>query len=178
MVPCNKTKALSLFLLIVLLFVPIAGAASDAVDIKPAELFQAPDTSSAENDLFKELSAKAEFYNQNFEEVPMILQRVVGSEQITGRIKLANGEMIYVTLLMRGGKVGKFYRYETPTDSNLKFEPSITVETDEKTVRKILDSKDPLRETVNSMNEDSFKVEAEGFFRNAEIWTFQQVFSS
>ena len=59
---------------------------------------------------------------------------------------------------------------------NSKFEPSMNVETDEQTVRKILDSKDPLRETVNSMNEDSFKVEAKGFFRKAELWTFQQAF--
>jgi hypothetical protein len=177
MVPCNKTKALSLFLLIVLFFVPIAGAASDAVDIRPADLFKAPDASSAENDLFKELSVKAEFYNQNFEEVPMILQRVVGSEQITGRIKLANGEMLYVTLLMRGGKVGDLYRYDTSTDPNSKFEPSIIVETDEQTVRKILDSKDPLRETVKSMNENSFNVEAKGFFRNAALWAFLQLYS-
>ncbi|SRR5665647_365573 len=177
MVPCSKTKAFSIFLLIILFFVPITGAVS-SVNVIEADLFKASDNPHVENDLFTELSVKAELYNQKFDRVPTILQRLVGSEQIAARIKLENGEMLYTTLLMRGGKVGKFYRYETPTDSNLKFEPSITVETDEKTVRKILDSKDPLRETVNSMNEDSFKVEAEGFFRNAEIWTFQQVFSS
>ena len=60
------------------------------------------------------------------------------------------------------------------TDPNSKFGPSMTVETDEKTVRKILDSKDPLKETVKSMNEDSFKVETEGFFRNAVLWTLKQ----
>ena len=73
-----------------------------------------------ENDLFTELSVKAELYNQKFDKVPTILQRLVGSEQIAGKIKLENGEMLYVTLLMRGGKVGKFYRYDTPTDSKLK----------------------------------------------------------
>ena len=60
------------------------------------------------------------------------------------------------------------------TDPNSKFGPSITVETDEKTVRKVLDSKDPLKEAVKSMNEDSLKVETKGFFRNTVLWTLKQ----
>ena len=117
MVPCSKIKALSFFLLIMLLFVPIAGAASNAGDIQKADLFKAPDNSTAENDLFTELSAKAELYNQNFDKVPAILKRLVASEEIAGKIKLENGEMLYVTLLMRGGKIGDFYRYDTPNGS-------------------------------------------------------------
>jgi hypothetical protein len=178
MVPCSKTKALSIFLLIILFFVPIAGAASNSASIREADIFKAPDNSATKNDLFTELSVKAELYNQNFDKVPIFLQRLVGSQQVGGKIKLDNGEMLYVTLIMRGGKVGEFYRYNTSTDPNSKFGPSIIVDTDEQTVRKILDSKDPLRETVTSMNEDSFKVKAEGFFLNAELWGFQQVFSS
>ena len=145
MVPCNKIKALSFFLLIMLLFVPIAGAVSDAGDIRKANLFKAPENSTADNDLFTELSEKTGLYNKNFDKVPAILQKLVGSEEIAGKIKLDNGEMLYVTLLMRGGKIGDFYRYNTSTDPNSKFGPSITVETDEQTIRKILDSKDPLR---------------------------------
>ena len=117
MVPCSKIKTLSFFLLIILLFVPIAGAVSDAGNIKEADLFKAPENSTAENDLFTELSVKAELYNQNFDKVPTILQRLVGSEEIARRIKLENGEMLYVTLLMRGGKVGDFYRYDTSDGS-------------------------------------------------------------
>jgi hypothetical protein len=176
MIPCSKTRALSIFLLIILLFVPITGAV-DPVNIREADLYKAPDNSNVENDLFTELSVKTELYNQNFDKVPLILQRLVGSEQIAGKIKLENGEMLYVTLLMRGGKVGDLYRYDTPADPKSKFEPSMNVETDEQTVRKILDAEDPLRETVNSMNENSFNVKAKGFFRKAELWTFQQLFS-
>ena len=175
MVPCIKTKVLSAFLLIVLLFVPMASAVDPVV--REAELYKAPAGSNVESDLFAQLSVKAEHYNQDFDKVPLIIQRLVGSEQIAGRVKLNNSEMLYVTLLMTGGKVRDFYRYDTPDDPYSKFEPSIIVETDEQTVRKILDSNDPLREAVNCMNEDSLKVEAKGFFLNAELWAIKQLYS-
>ncbi len=165
-----------MFLLILFLFVPLVSTAS-SVNVTEADLFKAPDNSNVKNDLFAELSVKAELYNDNFHKVPMILQRVVGSEQIAGKIKLENGEMLYVTLLMRGAKVGDFYKYDTPADPNSKLEPSMIIETDEQTVRKIIDSKEPLREAVTSMNENSLKVEAKGFFRSAELWTLQQLYS-
>lgn len=44
-----------------LLFVPIAGAASNAGDIRKADLFEAPENSTADNDLFTELSEKPDF---------------------------------------------------------------------------------------------------------------------
>ena len=162
----SKIRSLSFFLLIMLLFVPIASATSSAVDIKKAELYKAPENSSIENDLLAELSAKAELYNENFDKVPSVLKRFVASEEIAGKIKLENGEMLYVTLLMRGGQIGEFYTYDTPDDPNSKMAPTITIETDEKTVRQILDSDKPLKEAVKCMNDDSLKVKTEGLFRS------------
>lgn len=176
MVPCIKTKTLSAFLVLVLLFVPMAGAADPVV--KEAGLYKAPEGAKLKNDLFSVLSVKIEIYNQKFDEVPVLFQRLVGSEQIAGRIKLENGEMLYVTFLMSGGKVIDFYRYDTPDDPYSKLEPSIIVETDEQTVRKILDSDDPLREAVNGMNEGAFNVEAKGFFRDLELKILRELYSS
>jgi len=177
MVPCNKTKALSLLFLIVLLFVPIAGAASDANNIRKANLYEAPDNSTNENDLFTELSRNITLYNQNFDKVPSVFQSVVGSEEIAGRIKLENDDMLNVTLLMRSGQVGEFYKYNTATDPNSAFGPSITVESDEKTIKEVLESEDPLRKAVEKMNEESLKVETEGFFRKTALWTLRQLYS-
>lgn len=156
-----------------LLFVPIAGAISNAVDIKKADLYKASDNSTIENDLFAEMSANAELYNKNFDKVPEVLKRLVGSEEVAGEIKLKNGEILYVTLLMRGGEIGDFRTYDTPNDPNSKFGPSINVETDEKTVRRVLDSKEPLKEAVKSMNDDSLKVKTEGLFRNIMLATLK-----
>jgi hypothetical protein len=156
-----------------LLFVPIAGAISNAGDIKKADLYKASENSTIENDLFAEMSANAELYNKNFDKVPEVLKRLVGSEEIAGEIKLENGKILYVTLLMRGGEIGDFRTYDTPNDPNSKFGPSIKVETDEKTVRSVLDSKEPLKEAVISMNDDSLKVKTEGLFRNIMLATLK-----
>ncbi|AKB60937.1 hypothetical protein MSMAS_0997 [Methanosarcina mazei S-6] len=118
-----------------------------------------------------------ELYNENFDNVPSLVQRLVGSEEIAGRIKLNNGEMLYVTLLMNGGKVGDFYRYDTPNDPNSKFGPTITVESDEDTIREILNSDDRLRKSVEKMNDGSLKVEIEGFFRKTVLWSIKQLYS-
>lgn len=156
-----------------LLFVPIAGAVSNAGDIKKADHYKAPGNSTIENDLFAEMSANAELYNKNFDKVPEVLKRLVGSEEVAGEIKLENGEILYVTLLMRGGEIGDFRTYDTPNDPNSKFGPSIKVETDEKTVRRVLDSKEPLKEAVKSMNDNSLNVKTEGLFRNIMLATLK-----
>ena len=70
-----------------------------------------------------------------------------------------------------------FYRYDTSDDPYSKFEPSIEIETDEQTVRKILDSNNPLREAVNYMNEGSLNVVTKGFFRGAMLWTIKEIYS-
>jgi hypothetical protein len=67
-----------------LLFVPIAGAASNVTSIEKAELYKAPENTTTENDLFTELSEKAELYNQNFNEVPGILKRLVSESGLLG----------------------------------------------------------------------------------------------
>jgi len=164
-------------LLVVLLLVYTAGAASGAGNITAAETFTTSINSSAENDLFSELSAQAELYNENFDKVPSLVKRLVASEEIAGKIELENGKMLYVTALMRGGKVGDFYKYDTPNDPNSQFGPTITVESDEETVREILESEDPLREAVEQMNEGSLDVTVEGFFRKTVLWSIKQLYS-
>jgi hypothetical protein len=157
---------------------PVAGAVSDSGNIREVELFKAPDnTEDGNNDLFSELSVKAELYNENFDEVPMLFKRLVGSQEIALKIKQDDGNMLYATAIMRGGMVGEFYSYDTPEDPNSKFGPSMTVETDEQTVREILDSEDPLKEAVQSMNEGTLVVEVEGFFRKAVLWTITKLYS-
>ncbi|HII81572.1 MAG TPA: hypothetical protein HA261_14570 [Methanosarcina sp.] len=176
MASCSKYRILSLFL-VVLLLAPVTGVASSAGNIIAADSFNTSINSSTENDLFTELSSQMKLYNENFDKVPSLVQRLVGSEEIAGRIELNNGEMLYVTLLMRSGKVGDFYRYDTPNDPDSKFGPSITVESDENTIREILDSDDSLRKAVEKMNEGSLTVEVEGFFRKTVLYCIQQLYS-
>jgi len=173
----GKNKFLAV-LLMALLLAPVAGAASDSGNIREAELFKAPDdAANGDDDLFSELSVDAELYNEHFDEVPMLFKRLVGSQEIALRIKKDDGDMLYATAIMRGGMVGEFYSYETPNDPNSKFGPSMTVETDEQTVRQILDSEDPFKKAVQSMDEGTLVVEVEGFFRKTVLWTIKQLYS-
>ena len=173
MAPCNKIKTLSLFILITFLFIPIAGAASNADNIIGPTYFKPSQNPAFDEDLFSELGKNVDLYNEHFDKVPQIVKRLVGSEEIKGEIELENGEILYVTLLMSGGKVHDFYKYDTSEDPNSKFGPSMTVKTNEETIRKILDSNEPLKETAKGMDESTFNVEAEGFFRKAMLFTFK-----
>ena len=176
MISFSKNRILSLFLTLLLLF-QLTGVASSAGDITPASTFTTSANSSPENDLYTELSAQMGLYNTNFETVPSLVQRLAGSEEIAGKIKLNNGDMLYVTLRMAGGKVNEFYSYPTENDPNSKIGPTITVETDEATVREILESDDKLRKAVECMNEDSLNVETEGFFKETVLWSIKQLYS-
>ena len=177
MISCSKNRILSL-LVTVLLLAQITGVASSAGDITPASTFTTSANSSPENDLYTELSAQMELYNKNIDNVPTLVQRLVGSEEIAGKIELNDGEMLYVTLRMAGGKVNEFYKYDTPNDPNSKIGPTITVESNEATIREILESDDQLRKAVECMNEGSLNLEIEGFFRKTVLWSIQQLYSA
>lgn len=173
----GKNKVLAI-LFLALLLSPVAGAASDSGNVREAELFKAPeDAANGDNELFSELSVDAELYNEHFDEVPMLFKRLVGSQEIALQIKQDDGDMLYATALMRGGMVGEFYRYDTPEDPNSKFGPSMTVETDEQTVHQILESEDPFKKAVQSMDEGALVVEVEGFFRKTVLWTITKLYS-
>lgn len=176
MVSCSRNRILSLFLTLFLLF-QITGVASSAGDITPASTFTTSANSSPENDLYTELSAQMKIYNDNIDGVPLLVKRLVGSEEVAGKIELSNGEMLYVTARMAGGKVSEFYKYDTPSDPNSRFGPSITVESDETTIREILAAEDPLRKSVEKINDGSLTVDVEGFFRETVFKLIMQLYS-
>ncbi|MDD4332327.1 MAG: hypothetical protein PHD26_09490 [Methanosarcinaceae archaeon] len=162
------------FLLLISLISP-AAASADVLDVP---LYEAPEMAqklAEEGDLFSELSLNAELYNENIDDVPGLLKRFVGSEEIAGQIELENGEMLYVTLIMRSGKVSDFYKYETSSDPKLKLGASMTVKTDEETIRDILDSDEPYEEAVESMNDEELSVECKGLFKKSILWTIKHL---
>lgn len=169
----SKPRALSILLLVMLLLVPIASAASNAGNAKESNLYKAPKNYNTGDDLFKELSTKAELYNQNFDKVPAIIKKLAGSEKILGNIKLDNGKMLYVTVTTNNGKIESFSNYNPKSN----FEPSITVETDEKTVRKIIDSNNPLKEVLKFMKKGSLKVETENCFKSTVLYSLETFYN-
>jgi hypothetical protein len=78
--------------------------------------------------------------------------------------------MLYVTLITNEGKIETFSK----ADPNSKFEPSMTVKTDEKTVREVLDSKNPFNEVIKCINEGTIKVKPKDFFQGTVLWTLKE----
>lgn len=166
----SKPRALSILLLVMLLLVPIAGAVSNSGNIN-ANLYKAPKNHNTGDDLFKELSTKAEPYNQNFDKVPSIVKKLVGSEDILVKIKLENGGTLSVAVTTNNGKIETFSKY----DSKSNFEPSIIVKTDEKIVRKVIDSKNPFMEVFKFMKNGSVKVDGESCFQKIVLHTLENM---
>lgn len=177
---CALKRNMGLALILVsLLLIPLAGAATDSASVIGTPIYEAPEDArklAEEGDFFSELCINAELYNRNFDEMPVLLKQFVGSQDIAGQIKLENGTMLNITLSMRGAKVMDFYSYDTLKDPKLKLGASAVVETDEATVRKIMDSEEPFKEAVNYMNDGSLSVECEGMFRKAALWTIKKLY--
>lgn len=165
------------FLLFVILLLPAAGAISETGNVTEASLSNASGNSLGENAFFTLLSENVEIYNENFDEIPALFKKLVGSEEIALKIELDDGEMFYATALMNEGIVEDFYSYETENDPNSTGEPTITVESDEETVRTILGSEDPLKEAVKSMNEGNLDVECKSFLKKTVLWSIKQLYS-
>lgn len=157
-----------------LIMVPLAGAVSEtSVTANASPAGPAP-SAEEKGDLYSDLNVKVEHYNQNFDNVPMLVKRLVGSQEIEGKITQNDGSVLRITALMRGGKVGEFYKSDTKES---RFGPSLTFESDEDTIRKIMSSKDPLRKTVRSIKDGKLKVECESFFRKSVLWAIEEIYS-
>jgi hypothetical protein len=146
----SKTISLSFLFLIIFSFVPIAGAVSNADKVSNNQ-----DTGE---ELFEEMRVNAELYNQYFdnEQIPRVKMLVSGvSEDVLVKIKLENGKTLSVTFTTNKGKID-LDTFSMDNEKS-KFKPSITVKTDEETVREVLDSKD-LTEILKFMADGSIKI--------------------
>lgn len=156
----SKPRALSILLLVMLLLVPIAGAVSNSGNIN-ANLYKAPKNHNTGEELFEEMRANAELYNQYFDnnQIPRVKMLVSGfSEDVLVKIKLEDGKTLSVTFTTNKGKIN--LETFSMDDKNSKFKPSVTVKTNEETVREVLNSKD-LTEILKFIINGSIKAEGE-----------------
>lgn len=147
------------------------GAVSNAGNIN-ANLEKTSKNHSTGDDLFKELSAKTGLYNQICDKVP-IVKELVGSEDFLVKIKLENGGTLSVTFTTNNGKINlnTFSKYGKKSE----FKPSITVKTNEKTIREVLNSKNPFIDTFKFIINGSIKVEGESYFQKTVLHTLEKV---
>jgi hypothetical protein len=153
----SKIRSFSILVLIIFLFVPIAGAVSNADKVSKNH--------DNGEELFEEMRANAELYNQYFDnnQIPRVKMLVSGfSEDVLVKIKLEDGKTLSVTFTTNKGKID--LDTFSMDDKNSKFKPSVTVKTDEETAREVLNSKD-LTEILKLMTDGSIKVDAESYIK-------------
>lgn len=159
----SKITSLSFLLLIIFLFIPIAGAVSNADKVSNNQ-----DTGE---ELFEKMRGNAELYNQYFDtgQIPRVKKLVSDvSEDVLVKIKLENGKTLSVTFTTNKGKID-LDTFSMDNEKS-KFKPSITVKTDEETVREVLDSKD-LTEILKLMTNGSIKINTKSYSDEIENYT-------
>ena len=146
----SKTRALSLLVLIMFLLVPIAGAVSNT---SPA-----PNKCTSDEDkLFKKLSADAELYNKKFDKVPSIIKKLIDSHSALVKITLDNGKVLSIAITTKDGKIETFSKY----DPKSNFEPFVTIVTDEKTVKKVIASINPFKESFKFWEKGCITIDSD-----------------
>ncbi|HEY3363369.1 MAG TPA: hypothetical protein VGK06_16520 [Methanosarcina sp.] len=157
----SKTRALSLLVLIMFLLVPVAGAVSNT---SPA-----PKNCTSEDKLFKKLSADAELYNKKFDKVPSIIKKLIDSHSALVKITLDNGKVLSIAITTKDGKIETFSKYNPKSN----FEPFVTIVTDEKTVKKLIDSKNPFKEAFKSWETGCVTIDSDSCYVKAFLETAQ-----
>ncbi|MCQ1535600.1 hypothetical protein FTO70_07900 [Methanosarcina sp. KYL-1] len=139
-----------------------------------AEELPAGDGSPAEggdpaSDLFDLIDSNIEVYNQNLNLAPGFLKSLVGDEEILFVITLEDGGELYAWGVTESAEFIEFEKLESP-DGN---EPTITVRSDEATVRSIIDSSSPVQKFSDALKSGKVVVEDAGFLQSLMLWAMK-----
>ncbi len=105
-------------------------------------------------------------YNQNLDLLPGILKSLTGDEQILFVITLENGGELYAWGTTENEEFVEFEKLEALTDQEL----SLTVRSDEATVRSIIESSSPVKEFNEAVKSGKVTVEDASFLQKLMLW--------
>jgi len=123
-------------------------------------------TGYPEPELFNLIDYNIGVYNQNLDLVPGILKSLIGDEQILFVITLEKGGELYAWGATEKAEFVEFKKLEALTDQ----EPSLTVRSDESTVRSIIESSSPVQELNEAVKSGKVTVEDAGFLQKLLLW--------
>lgn len=115
-------------------------------------------------DLFDNMQASIETYNNNANMIPGIVKYLLGNEETYITIALENGKTLESKMIMKDAKIVQLERI-VGVDENA----TIKVSTDEQTARNIMGSGDPVSAFTNAMNSGALKVDGTGIIMYAII---------
>ncbi|MPN48945.1 hypothetical protein SDC9_196558 [bioreactor metagenome] len=142
---------------------PIAAVAEDPEYGNSSSLNE---TGDPESELFDLMDYNIEVYNQNLNLTPGFFKSLVGDEQILFVITLDNNEKLYALGTTEDAEFIGFERLEALPDQ----ESSLTVRSDESTVRSIIASSSPLNEFNEAIKSGKITVEDASFLQKLMLW--------
>lgn len=116
-------------------------------------LFSVP----ASADLFSEMDLVVNEYNMNADSVPSPLQSLLGNEDILAVIDMNDGNALALKIVTEDMVVTEFVAVDLDEPN---FSPSIIINTNEKTVRELLGSDDPVHDFLGAYDSDNIEIEA------------------
>lgn len=116
-----------------------------------------------ESELFDLINYNIGVYNQNLNITLGFLKSFIGDEQILFVITLESGGELYAWSTTENAEFIEFEDLKALTDP----EPSLTVRSDEPTVRSIIGSLSPLQEFNEAIKSDKVAVEDAGLYSKA-----------
>ncbi|WP_440947608.1 hypothetical protein ACSAZL_04875 [Methanosarcina sp. T3] len=126
-------------------------------------------TGETGSELFDLINYNIGIYNQNLELAPGFLKSLVGNEQILFVIALENGKDMYAWGSTEDAEFVEFEQLEALSDE----EPSLTVRSDESTVRSIIESASPIQEFNEALKSGKVTVEDAGLLQKLMLWAMK-----
>ena len=147
----KKIKFTSLFFTAVLVIAVFAGI------VVPSAI-----GTNGGSDLFEEIEPLVEVYNENVEDIPVI-KTVIGEERIHANISLNDGSVLTIGITTsKDAKVIGFEKGEIA-------DPTIKANTNENTVRTIMNSGDPVSAFQDALNTGAITYEGVGLGGKIQI---------
>ncbi len=123
-------------------------------------------TSDPGSELFDLIDYNIVIYNQNLDLAPGVLKSLIGDEQILFVISLESGGELYAWGTTENAEFVEFEKLEALTDK----EPSLTVQSDDSTVRSIIESSSPMQEFNEAVKSGKITVEDAGLLQKIILW--------
>ncbi|MGB3907357.1 MAG: hypothetical protein WBL02_02865 [Methanomethylovorans sp.] len=121
--------------------------------------------STASAELFNDLDRAVTEYNAYYEELPGSIQIVLGNEKILAGILMDDGNELNVWLITKNGRVTEFEKVGDVRD----YDPTVIIATDETTVRKLINTTDPLSVYEESRSNGTLIIDPVGIVNNAKF---------
>ncbi|NJE25415.1 hypothetical protein E3E22_02000 [Thermococcus sp. MV5] len=116
-----------------------------------------------EQTLFDLLRGYVPIYNENADNLPGFIKRIVGDERIDLEIALENGSVLNIGIVTEDGRIVEFSKGKIS-------KPTMRVWTSEDVARRIINSEDPVSTGVNALKMGEIRYSGVGFKRTLRVF--------